>query len=958
MTSGTSSARPESSDDEGTASTTGSAAPLASSAPVFAADSAHGSQVNSSGGNTQINIHGTASRPDLWPVVIGALPALASAFQPRSRLRDQLVTGSRLAPGMVPTQVLVGGGGAGKSQLAASFAYRALDPQGNRRDVVIWATAVSRESVQLTYAEAARRLAIPGTTGDDVVHDAQVLLAWLTVGTRSWLVVLDDIADMRDVDDLWPRGPGDRGHVVATTRRKEPTLSGGGRSVVDVRTFRPEESAAYLRQRLSSSGFGHLLDASVDDLAEALGHLPLALSHAAAYLIRKQRLTCTDYLQRYVQESASLAELLPGWADTEAYGRPIVVTLTLGLEAAAATPPLGAAQKVLQMAALLDPAGHPMRLWDTAAAAAQADPTGDAVRPYSPEDVWETCLALHSYGLLHIDSAGGPRALGVHAVTARAVRESADPDQLGQAAEAAADALAEIWPTYTYLDADLVAVLRANVEALSRVAGDHLWTSERFRLLYRAGDSLFDVGLQAAAIGYWTKMAESASRFLGPDHPEVLAARARIGRAQGHAGDPATAVRTLGQVADEQSRLLGPEHPSTLTSLQDLARWRGHAGDAGGALAATQEVLTTRQSVLGLLHPDTLASRATLARWRGETGDAAAAAKGLEEVFEDMLTTLGADHPATLKARNNLGYWRGEAGDAAGAARALEALLEDRLRVLGPDQPDTLNTRNNVAYWRGEAGDSAGAARALEQLLGDRTRILGADHPHTLATRSNLAYWRGKAGDAEGAVGAFRDLLRDRIKVLGPDHPDVLDTRANLARWSGEADGPADAPAAFNALLIDRLRVLGPDHPDTLTTRHEVARWSGHAGDPDTAVRGLGDVLPDRLRILGADHPDTMATRHELARWQAEAGDLEAGLTGLAAVLADRLRVLGTEHPHTLVSYAELGRWRAEAGDIAGALSALRSAADGRSRILGEGHPETRATRAALDRLRQSGGCS
>ncbi|MFF4548488.1 tetratricopeptide repeat protein [Streptomyces sp. NPDC001406] len=953
MASGTSRARPGSSDGDRAASAPG---PPASAPHAFTADIAHGSQVNSSGGNTQINIHGVPSTADPWPVVIGALPALASAFQPRARLRDQLVSGPSTATGVVPTQVLVGGGGTGKSQLAASFAYRALDPQGDRRDVVIWVTAVARETIQLTYAEAARRLAIPGTTGDDVVHDAEVLLSWLMAGTKSWLVVLDDIADMHDVDDLWPRGPGGRGHVVATTRRKHPALSGGGRSVIDVRTFRPEESAAYLRQRLSSAGFGHLLDGSVDDLAEALGQLPLALSHAAAYLIRKQRFTCSDYLERYVEQSVSLAELLPGWADTEAYGRPVAITLTLGLEAAAALPPEGAAREVMQMAAHLDPAGHPVRVWDTGAAAAhaaRANPGGEAVSLPSPDDVWEACLALHSYGLLHIDSAGGPRAVGVHAVTARAVRESAEPRDLAQAADAAADALAEIWPAHTYLDADLVAVLRANVDALSRLAGDHLWTSDRYRLLYRAGDSLFDAGLQAAAIGYWTEMAASASRLLGPDHPEMLAARARIGRAQGHAGDPAAAVRTLRQVAAAQSRLLGTEHPSTLASLQDLARWRGHAGDAGGALTATQEVLATRERVLGRLHPDTLASRATLARWRGETGDATAAAEGLEEVFEDMLGALGADHPATLKARNNLGYWRGEAGDAAGAAQALEALLEDRLRVLGPDHPDTLNTRNNVAYWRGEAGDSAGAARALDQLLVDRTRILGADHPHTLATRSNLAYWRGKAGDARGAAAAFSDLLRDRIKVLGPDHPDVLDTRANLARWSGEADATIDTAAGFKALLIDRLRVLGPEHPDTLTTRHEVARWSGHGGDPEAAVRGLEDVLPDRIRILGADHPDTLATRHELARWQAEAGDLEAALTGLAAVLADRLRVLGTEHPHTLVSYAELGRWRAEAGDVAGAVSALESAAAGRSRVLGDNHPDTRSVRTALDRLRQ-----
>ncbi|MFD5033116.1 tetratricopeptide repeat protein [Streptomyces sp. NPDC058220] len=923
---------------------------------ALAADIAQGAQLNSSSGNTQINFHGVPQSANPWPIVIGNLPALASAFQSRPEVRGALLATRAPAPGVVPTHVLVGGGGTGKTQLAASIAYRALDAQDDRRDLVIWVTAVSRGTIQLTYAEAARRLAIPGTTGDDVVRDADVLLSWLTAGTKSWLVVLDDIADVHDVNDLWPRGSGGKGHVVATTRRKDPALTGGGRAVVDVRTFTPAESTAYLTERLSSAGFGHLLDGSVADLAEALGHLPLALSHAAAYLIRKQRVTCDGYLARYVEQSTSLAELLPGWADAEAYGRPVTVTLTLGLEAADALPPEGAARAVLQVAAMLDPAGHPVQLWDTPSIAefvARLARPGATARAISAEHIWDACLALHSYGLLHIDSSSGHRAVNVHAITARAVRETIGPGDLSYVAEAAADALTEMWPAHNHLDAGLVAILRANVDALARCAADQLWASGRYRLLYRAGDSLFDAGLQVAAVEYWRQMAGSAARFLGAGHPDALGARARIGRAQGHAGDPAAAVCTLRQVATEQTELLGADHPSTLASLQDLARWRGHGGDASGALAATREVLAARRRVLGPLHPDTLASRATLARWRGETGNAAGAAAGLEEVFEDMLTVLGADHSATLKARNNLGYWRGEAGDAAGAAQALEALLEDRVRVLGPDHPDTLNTRNNMAYWRGEAGDSVGAARALAQLVVDRVRILGADHPHTLATRSNLAYWRGKAGDVASAAAEFRDLLRDRIKVLGQDHPDTLDTRANLARWGGEAGWPVDTASAFEALLVDRLRVLGPDHPDTLTTRHEVARWRGHGGAPEAAVRGLTEMLSDRVRILGPDHPDTMATRHELARWQGEAGDAEAAVAGLAAVLADRLRVLGTEHPHTLVSCAELGRWRAVTGDIAGAIVAVDSALNGRLRVLGADHPDTRAARRELDRLRQ-----
>ncbi|MET8463584.1 tetratricopeptide repeat protein [Micromonospora zamorensis] len=919
--------------------------------PAIAAEVAQGAQLNSSGGNTQINFFGPAAPPDPWPVVVGSLPVLASALQSRAPIRDRLGVTATGTAGVVPTQLLVGSGGTGKTQLAASMAYQALDAAGGKRDLVIWVTAASRGSIQSSYAEAARRLGLSGADGNDVVRDAEVLLAWLTTTTRSWLVVLDDIVNLRDVDGLWPRGSASQGHVIATTRRKDPALTGGGRTVMEVHTFTPAESAAYLAERLSLAGFEELLDDSVPELTEALGHLPLALSHVAAYLIRKQRLSCADYLARYRAQSTSLAELMPGWADAEGYGRPVAVTLTLGLDAADATPPAGGTTEVMRVASMLDPAGHPVRLWDVPSIAAHVAAVSGAAT-VSADEMWDLCLTLHSYGLLHIDRQAGSRAVSIHAVTARAVRESIPEDDLPQVVASTADALTELWPVYHHLDAELVRSLRANVEALSGITGDLLWAAGKHRLLYLAGSSLFDAGLQVSAVSYWRQLAATATRLLGPEHPEVFEAHAQLGRAQGHAGDPSAAVQTLREVTGRQQAVLGAEDPRTLATLQDLARWRGHGGDALGALAATEAVVEACTRVLSPRHPQTLESRRTLARWRGEAGDAQAAADGIAAVLEDMLEVMGPDHPSVLRARNNLAYWRGEAGDVAGATEALAALLVDRERVLGPAHPDSLNTRNNLAYWRGEAGDSAGAVRELEQLLADRTRILGPNHPHTLATRSNLAYWRGKSGDVRTAATEFRALLPDRIAVLGRDHPDTLDTRANLARWTGEAEGPASIAAAFEELLIDRLRVLGPDHPDTLTTRHEVARWRGHGGDAAAAVRGLAEVVPDRVRVLGSDHPDTLATRHELARWRGETGNATTAVDDLRTVLDDRLRVLGPTHPHTLVSYAELGRWQEAIGDVPASIAAWENAFQGRRASLGTEHPHTVQAGSALARLR------
>lgn len=890
------------------------------------------------------------------PTVVGVIPVLATAFQKRDTVNIDMREFDALEiPGHVSTYVLQGGGGTGKTQLAASMAYRKMADVDSPAEIVIWVNAISRSTIQSTFAEAARRLGTLTNTGSDAVRDSDSLLSWLTATSRRWVVVLDDIAEAHDVDGLWPRGVRGNGIVIATTRRTDPALAGGGRRIVNVRTFAAKESVKYLTERLAGAGFQHLLDDSTQDLTEALGHLPLALSHAAAYLIRKQKVTCSQYLERYLQQSTSLSELLPGWADTEAYGRPVTVTLTLGVQAADDLPPLGAASVILRIASLLDPAGYPAQIWDAPqiASIVASETSTDEQYIVTGDIVWESCLILHSYGLLNIDIASGPRAISMHAVAARAVRETIGDRDLSRIAVVTADALSSLWPEHNYADASLVSVLRANADSLADCARDEIWAANRQNLLFRAGDSLFDSGLQATAVQYWQELASSAERYLGPNHPDLFGARARVGRALGHSGNPAAAVEMLSEVATVQGRFHGTEHPATLSTLHDIARWRGHGGDAGGALTAIQDVLAIRRRVLGCEHPDTLASRATYERWRGETGDAAGAAIGLADVLDAMTANLGPSHPLTLKTRNNLAYWRGEAGDAAGAADALEALLADRLRVLGTDNPDTLNTRNNLAYWRGEAGDSLGAVRALTQLVADRTRILGSDHPHTLASRSNLAYWRGKAGEVASAAAEFQKLLLDRIRVLGPDHPDTLDTRANLARWSGEADPSLDTAAKFAALLVDRLRVLGPAHPDTLTTRHEVARWSGHKGDTEAAVQGLAQVIPDRVRVLGADHPDTMATRHELGRWRGESGDPHAAIADLEAVLVDRLRVLGSHHPHTLVTYAEIGRWRAAIGDIEEAIEATQSAIVGRSRILGDTHPDTKAVIRQLEQLRR-----
>jgi hypothetical protein len=69
-----------------------------------------------------------------------------------------------------------------------------------------------------------------------------------------------------------------------------------------------------------------------------------------------QRVTCGTYLDLYTAGTERLDELMP--EDPDGHARSITVTLLLALDAADAQEPTGLARPAIELAAVLDPAGH------------------------------------------------------------------------------------------------------------------------------------------------------------------------------------------------------------------------------------------------------------------------------------------------------------------------------------------------------------------------------------------------------------------------------------------------------------------------------------------------------------------------------------------------------------------------------------------------------------------------
>ncbi|MGW2425567.1 tetratricopeptide repeat protein [Streptomyces sp. NPDC001709] len=787
-------------------------------------------------------------------------------------------------------QVLVGTGGVGKTQLAAEYARTAL--KRGEVDVLVWISASSRQAIIAGYAQAGIEVLAEDPSAPE--QTARAFLSWLEpkAGQQPcrWLVVLDDVADPADLRGDRPDKPGwwppasPHGRVLVTTRRRETALTGAGRRLIPVGLFTPEKAAAYLTDVLAKR-HRHGPTDQINGLATDLGHLPLALAQAAAYIIDAD-ISCADYRRLLADRRRKLADLLPEVLPPD-QATTVAATWSLSIERADRLRTAGLARPMLQLAAMLDPNGIPGTVLTSDAAlahlTAHRTPGEREPDPVTAEDAVKALRALHLLSLIDHTPGTPHQTVRIHQLIQRATRDDLPSDQRGRAARAAANALIDAWPDIER-DTALAQALRANTDALTRHAEDAMYQGGGAHLvLFRSGRSL------------------------------------------GHSGQAAAARDHFQHLATETSSRLGPRHLATLSARDHLAHWRGEAGDPAGAADDFAELLDDFEQVLGPNHLYTLTIRGNLAASWGKTGDPAQAATALAELLDDFERVAGPDNPHTLTTRGLLARSWGEAGDTAKAVAALAELEVDIRRILGPYHPEALTVRSNLAHWRGKAGDAAGAATAFEKLLGDRLQVLGPDHPDVLNTRQDLCSSLAAAGDATGSVKAYTELLMERLRILGPD-PATLALHGNLASWLGETGQEAAAATAFAAQLEHTLRVLGPDHPETLAARDNLARWRGRAGDVDGAVAGYAEVLEHLLRILGPDHPHTLATRGNLAQWRGHAGDAAGAAATFADLLEHTRRVLGPDHPHTLTARGNLAHWRGRAeGSTNGSQRGLNS---------------------------------
>lgn len=909
-----------------------------------------------------------------WPVHMGQIPAVTHHYQLRAA--DQELVAAFQAGG-ARTAVVTGMGGVGKTQIAARYAEKV----SGDLDLVLWVSAAGgRDAVLETYAHAACTLQLVEA---DLATEraAATLLDWLRSTDRKWLLVLDDVGLPGELRSLWPPGvPG--GWTVITTRHRGAGMLGNGRHVISVDVFDRAQSDAYFRTELPGE-----TPAAISTLGNDLGHLPLALAHAVAYIM-DTGLSVDRYRALLSDGSTSIAKLFPHADELgEGFDQTIASTWLLSTRLAETLAP-GVGKVLLRAASVLDPSGIPLALFTSESMVNRI--MGDLGTDVVEHDAHAGLQVLHRLHLVTVDDTTS--LVRMHNLVQRVTREALkSADDLGEIAYAVADGLVEIWPAE---DFGIGLVFRVNTAALEGHARAELIRDGAVHsVLVRAGESLAAAGQVAAAAEYMETLHNAAVDRLGADYPESWALRNNAALWRAETGDATGAVAELTKVLELIADQLGAGSPEYVWVYNNLAYARGLDGDVVGAIKAYSELLKL-QSAVATTTVDVLRTRNNIALWTGRAGLPELAASQFEALLRDVVAEFGETDLLTLKVRGNLVG----AQSLAGAQPDFDGVLTDMARELGEDHPETLKVRHSYAGWLWRTGNHATARSVHEQVIADRIRVLGPDHPDCLITRSELAYERGMAGDPENAAENLTELLVDESRVLGPRHPHTLtsrlqrasilpDVRAAAAELEQLRDDLLETPDLNTSLLVDVLRTLASRYsaiddehraaevnmqllqllqvqvrtPVTnqrklMETMYHLARWRGRTGHPADARQAFLGLLTAASAVYGTDDRFVLTIRNEAAFWSREAGDLATASADFTALLADQIRVLGPEDRAVLATRSNLAALRMASGDKDGALTDFSTLLFDRRRILGAEHPATLMTMNNLGNARASAG--
>ncbi|WP_234536725.1 FxSxx-COOH system tetratricopeptide repeat protein [Streptomyces shenzhenensis] len=797
--------------------------------------------------------------PDHWNV-----PQRNSTFTGRGyileKVREQLRSGMTAV--LPQHQALFGMGGVGKTQIALEYVHRF----GADYDLVWWVPSENVDNVVASLAELGSRIGAPG--GEDMALASKETVRMLSRGnpTKRWILVFDNADDPDDLAGYMPTTGG--GHILVTSRNQAWSDKG---QTLQVDVFQRQESKEHLSRRAPG-----LTSAEADQVAEAVGDLPLAVEQAGAWLAETAMPTA-EYLRRLTEETAAVM----GLNQPSDYPETVAATWNISIERLKERSP--ASVRLLQLCAFL--AAEPISselLYDS-------DEMLSALRLTESMLIGQLVREIGKLALAKVDQIN--RSIQVHRLVQAVIRSQMTEEERRKARHTVHEILRGarpkgdeptdnrenwaqfdiIWPHLTASDVRNCTEAEPRRLLIDRVR--YLWKRGEFPRAQRLAEELLDhwreplgeddeqylylrcqlanvlrsQGLYVEAREMDDDVLRRQRRLLGDRHPHTFITTSGLSSDLAALGEYTRAVELAKEAHEGFSDLFYEAHPRTLNAANNLALALRMVGRYRDALLIDEVTLARRTQVHGADHIYTLSSAENLGRDLREVGEYQASVAMLSRAYEQHKRVLGEEFPGTLRCAKSLAVSLRRAGRLEDARQLTsETLKQYRAQYTAPT-PDSLACELNLAADLFAAEDPEAARDVAQKVLTEYVKKPGEAHPYTQTAMNNLAVFHWGCGDREKAEEVFQKVLERMTEVLGAHHPHTQFCSANYAIVLAQS-GRLEEAWERERLSIDALRAdLGADHPEALAVVSNGALTLSALGRPDEA-RTLREEAVSRLQ--------------------------------------------------------------------------------------------------------------
>jgi tetratricopeptide (TPR) repeat protein len=697
--------------------------------------------------------------------------------------------------------VVCGLGGVGKSSIAREYAWRTR----NDYAVVWWLNAESEDGIVNGLLRLGSLLVRGFEQHADRRGAAQQVIGSMLSGFAKPVLLIFDNLEEEGLLRTWrPRA---NSHVLATSRNASWPP---GITVISLTTWALETSIEYLQRE---SGRSDLSTQDARSIAEALGALPLALSHAAASLRAMRMITPDRYLERITEHLRKA----PRGAEY-----PSSVFATLSSAVAQAEKEAPGASALLCFAACFAPDAIPDELFRQS-----IERYSNELQAVVADDLQldETLGALDRLSLLAFSEAS--RTYRIHRLVQLAALDRVAGDRLAwaQCAISVADSAFpqadfKTWPQCERLLPHARAALDVLPEEIDYVPAG--------RLAYRCGSYLAERGEYVVAEPILLRACTLLEKTLGPNDSEVGLSLRELAAIYYYLGRYSQAEPLMLQALGIQESTLGQQHPKVAVILSDLAILRNKQARYEEMEPLYTRALAIQERSLGAESPDvatTLSNLAVHYAWQGRYDDAESASTRALAIRE---RALGPDHPQIATSLNNLGkvyYRQGRYDELIPLMSRALAILE---RTIGPHHPDVAHALNNLAlvHVRQQRYDEAKAL--ILRALDIRQKAFGEDHAEVGVLFNTLAQLHEAQGLFDEARTSHARVLAIRERVFGLDHPEVASSLVDLAKLSVREESHDKAEPLYARALAIREKTLGTEHALTAAVREELSSLRAH----------------------------------------------------------------------------------------------------------------------------------